>query len=122
MNYLADVSIAPNGGFKGLGTSPLGNPGTNGIGVLTNFISGVIGVMTLVGILWFIFVFITGAIGIISSGGDKQALESAKKKITTGLIGLVVLIAAVFIIDLIGYLFGFTGSILDLPALFGLIK
>lgn len=120
-NLSLDLQIAPNGGFKGLGTSPLGNPTGTGIVNLTTFISGVIGVMTIVAIIWFIFTFIFGAIGIITSGGDKQALESAKKKISTGLIGLVVVIVAVFVIDLVGFLLGFTGSILDIPTLFGLI-
>ena len=121
-NLIADLTIAPNNGFTGLGTSPLGNPnGTNGITIFTNFISKIIGIMTIVAIIWFVFTFITGAIGIITSGGDKNALESAKKKITAGLTGLVIVIIAVFILDLVGYLLGFSGSILDIPKLFGLL-
>jgi hypothetical protein len=73
--------------------------------------------MTLVAIIWFVFVFITGAIGIISSGGDKQALETARKKITTGLIGLVLVIIAIVAINLIGYLFGIP-DILQIQTLF----
>ena len=59
---------------------------------------------------------ITGSIGIISSGGDKAALESARKRITTGVIGFVVVVAAIFIVQLIGRLIGIP-NILDLPAL-----
>jgi hypothetical protein len=122
-NLLAQESlqIAPDkGGFTGFG--PLGKlNGTDGIDIFTNFISKIIGVLTIIAIIWFIFTFITGAIGIISSGGDKAALESAKKRITTGLIGLVLVIIAIFVIDLVGYFLGFSGSILDLPKLFGLI-
>lgn len=121
-NQLAQIQIAPNGGFKGLGTGPLGNPTGNGIGTLTSLISAAVGIMTLVAIIWFIFIFMTGAIGIITSGGDKGSYEAARKKITTGLIGLVVVIIAVFAVDLVGYLLGFSTSILDLPTLFGLIK
>lgn len=112
------------GTLKGLGDSPFSNPTAgNGsaITIFTNFMSKVIGILTVIAIIWFIFTFITGAIGIISSGGDKAALESAQKKITTGLIGLVVVIIAVFAIDLVGYLLGFSVSILNLPALFSLI-
>jgi len=99
------VQIAPSGGFKGFG--PLGNPqGTAGITSFTSFISTVIGLMTIVAIILFTFVLITGAIGIINSGGDKQALENAKKKITNGVIGLVIVIAAYFILDLVGTIFG----------------
>jgi len=39
---------------------------------------------------------------MISSGGDKTAMANAQKRITNGLIGLVVVIASVFIIELIG--------------------
>jgi hypothetical protein len=113
-----DIQIAPSGGFKGFG--PLGeNQGASSINTLTSIISTAVGVMTIVAIIWFIFTFITGAIGIIGSGGDKQALESARKKITTGLIGLVVVIAALFILDLIGTLFGI--KFLDINTLFGQI-
>jgi hypothetical protein len=105
-NLLADVTIAPSGGFKGFG--PLGNVTSESSSILTfsKFISTAIGVMTIVAFIWFTFVLITGAIGIIGSGGDKQALESSRKRITSGLIGLVIVIASVFILDLIGTIFG----------------
>lgn len=114
---LIALTIAPNGGFKGFG--PLGTPTGNGILTFSRFLSSVVGIMTIVGIIWFLFVLITGAIGIISSGGDKQALETARKKITTGIIGLVVVIAAVFIAELIGIIFGI--PILNILSLFSLI-
>jgi hypothetical protein len=104
MNYLADISIAPSGGFHGIG--PLGNPQGNGVSALSNFISVVIGILTIIAFIWFTFILVSGAISIISSGGDKQALETAKKKITNGIIGLVLVITAVFIIDIIGNIFG----------------
>lgn len=122
-NLLADIIIAPNGGFSGLGTGPLAKPAGDGTGTLTNIISAAIGLMTIIAIIWFIFIFISGAIGIMSAGADKNALESAKKRITTGLIGLVVVIVAVFIFDLIGFLLGFgTGSLLNIQGLFQLLK
>lgn len=103
-NLLAAIQLAPDTGFTGFG--PLGNPTGTGINAFANFISMTIGVMTIVAFIWFVFVFITGAISIIGAGGDKQAMETAKKKITTGLIGVVVVIAAIFIIDLVGTIFG----------------
>lgn len=74
--------------------------------LLNNFISGAIGVMSAIAGIWFIFLFITGAVGIISSGGDKASFENARQKITTGLIGIVVVIAAIFIVDVIGRILG----------------
>lgn len=116
MKYLADIQLGPFSGF-----GPLGNPTGSGINIFSKFISSLIGLMTIVAILWFIFVFFTGVIGIIGAGGDKASLESARKRITSGIIGLVVVIAAIFIIDLIGGLIGIP-NILDLPALFNQIQ
>jgi len=104
MNKLLAITIAPNGGFTGIGT--LGTPKGTGITNFSSVISMTIGVMTMIAFIWFTFVLITGAIGIISSGGDKQALENARKRITSGVIGLIIVIAAVFILDLIGTIFG----------------
>ena len=120
-NLLAQINIAPSGGFKGLGTGPLANPGTGAVGIFSKFISGVIGVLTIVAILWAIFSIITGAISIISSGGDKQALESARKKITTGIIGLVIVLIALLLIELVGYFLGLK-RILNIQCLFTLVS
>ncbi|HTK03150.1 MAG TPA: hypothetical protein VL401_00025 [Alphaproteobacteria bacterium] len=120
MKNLAQLNLAPNGGFKGFG--PLGDPkGTDGINIFSKFISSAVGLMTIIAIIWFVFSFITGAIGILASGGDKQALENAKKKITTGIVGLIVVILAIFIIRLIGFLLGLP-DILNISTLFGLIQ
>ena len=122
-NLIADTTFAPNGGFMGLGNNTALKTGSGGIATFSKLISSIIGIMTIVAIIWFVFTFIIGAIGIISSGGDKQSLEAAKKKITTGLIGLVVVIIAFFILDLIGYLLGFgTGGLLDLNTMFTSIQ
>lgn len=104
------------------GFGPLGNPEGSGIDTFSNFISSAVGLMTIIAIIWFIFVFFIGAIGIITAGSDKAALEGARKKIMTGIIGLVVTIAAIFIIDLISTILGF-GSVglLNLEGLFGKI-
>ncbi len=117
INYLFQIPLAPGGGFRGIG--PLGLEGsatTGAANVFTRFLSITIGIMTIVAIIWFIFLFIAGAYGIMSSGGDKQALEGARKKITTGLIGLVVTIAAIFIVNLVGNFIGIP-NILDIEAL-----
>jgi hypothetical protein len=114
-NLIAQTEIPLGSPFKGIG--PLGEfePG-EASGVFTKFISSIVGLMTIIGIIWFVFLLIAGAIGIISSGGDKASLENSRKRITTGLVGLIVIVAAIFIIRLIGKLIGIP-NILDLPAL-----
>lgn len=106
-NLLAASSIplAPSGGFQGIG--PLGTGQAANAGNLFNTVlSNIIGIITVIGFIWFIFILIMGAIGIMSSGGDKAQAETARKKITSGLIGLVVLIAGLFLFDLFGNLLG----------------
>lgn len=115
------LQIAPQGGFTGAvnGKGLLGAPG-DGITLFAKFVSSAIGLLTVVAIIWFLFTFLMGAIGIISSGGDKNALESAKKKIASGVIGLVVIIAALFIISLLGLILGIQ-NILDPVIMFNAI-
>jgi hypothetical protein len=112
MNLLADdIQLEPLTGY-----GPLGNPGGDGVPIFAKFISSAVGLMTIIAIIWFVFTFFLGAIGIIGAGSDKQALESSRKKIVTGIIGLIVTIAAIFIIRLIGTIFGI--NFLDLQGLF----
>lgn len=119
MKYLSDVlKFAPTGGLKGLGTNSLANPSTNAPSIFTNFLSSVIGVMTIVAIIWFVFLFISGAISYMTSGGDKAAIESAQKRIINSVIGLVIVIIAIYIIKLVGYLLG-VPNILNFQVLFG---
>jgi hypothetical protein len=95
------------GTLEGIG--PLGEPGlteSEAVERFGNIISGVIGFLTVVAGIWFIFQFIIGAIGWLSAGGDKVKVELAQKKITQGIIGLAVVVSAVFLIELIGNLLG----------------
>lgn len=103
-----DIPIFPSGGFRGKG--PLGlegvtDPAEAG-GVFNKFISTTIGVMTIIAMIWFIVQFFSGAVAIVTSGGDKQKLSEAKGKITSALIGLIVVVAAIFLIELIGKILG----------------
>lgn len=101
MNKLADISLGKLSGY-----GPLGENVGNGVSVFSNFLSSAIGLLTIIAGIWFIFTFFIGAIGIITAGSDKQALENSRKKIVTGIIGLVVTISAIFVVKLIGTIFG----------------
>ena len=120
-SLLTQIKISPDGGLKGIG--PLGSVASKeeAVSTFSKFISSVIGIITIVAIIWFIISFITGAISIISSGGDKAQLESAKKKITYAIIGLAITIMSIFIIKLIGYLIGIP-DILNFGFLFSMIS
>ena len=91
------------------GIGPLGLEGASTVqapSIFNKFISGIIGIMTVIAIIWFVFLLIGGAYGFMTAGGDKAQLETARKRIFTGIVGFVLVIAAVFIVDLIGKLIG----------------
>jgi len=106
MNKLTQTNLYEGeSGYTGFG--PLGlEGGESGVSVFSNIISSTVGLITLVGIIWFVFIIATGALGIMSAGGDKAKLEGSRSRITNGIIGLVVIISGLFIINLIGVIFG----------------
>lgn len=72
----------------------------------SDFISTTIGIMTIVAFIWFIFILFTGAISWLGSEGDKVKVQTAQKRITHGLVGVIFVISAIFLIKLIGAIFG----------------
>ena len=84
MNYLAQISNpALPDSFKDL----------SGVSFLQSALPAFIGIVLVIGVLVFFFVLITGAIGWITAGGDKARLEVARGRITSAIIGLVILFA-----------------------------
>lgn len=71
----------------------------------------------IIGVLIFFFIIIIGAIQWISSGGDKNALEEAKHKITNALVGIIILFAVFAVIKLIENFFGVSILTLDIGSL-----
>ncbi len=49
---------------------------------------------------------LTGALDWVQSGGDKEKVETARKKITTAVIGLIILFATIAIVALVENVFG----------------
>lgn len=105
-NYLAQINIGP---FKLPGR--LGDPRNYDTpvetgGRLATIISTIIGVMTAIAFIWFTILLFMGALQYLTSGGDPKGIEGATAKIRTALIGLVIVISAIFFIQLIGGIFG----------------
>lgn len=100
------------GELKGIG--PLGGgddypPLTNqytAVGLFSKIISYAIGIMTIVAFIWFLFLLLIGAIGWMMAGGDKAKTQNAQKQITNGVIGLVIVVTAIFLVRLIGQILG----------------
>jgi hypothetical protein len=69
-------------------------------------LSTIIGILTISAAIWFVFQFLIGAIQIVSSGGDKTKIQEATTRITNAVVGMVVVVAAIFLISLIGRMMG----------------
>jgi len=106
MGLIAQNPQPLGGVFSGIGAlgGPKGQEGA--VNLFQKVISTTIGVMTVVAGIWFIFILFTGAFAVINSGGDEGKLKAARGRITTGIIGLAVVIGGVFLVSLVGGLFG----------------
>lgn len=115
MKYLTVFAQQPLGQIGGepeKGFGPWGNLGifkdvAQAAGYFTDIISRIIGIMTIIAGIWFIFQFIIGAYGYMTAGGDQKRITDSTSKITNALIGLVVIVAAYAIISLLSSLLGF---------------
>lgn len=76
-------------------------PGASGEEKLGNALSSILRVLYAVSIVAVIFMFVWGAFQWITSGGDKDALSSARKRIMNAIIGLIILALAFVIFTII---------------------
>ncbi|HBC72420.1 MAG: hypothetical protein UX91_C0001G0124 [Candidatus Amesbacteria bacterium GW2011_GWB1_47_19] len=91
------------------GIGPLGNPNTPSSQTatqLTNFISNIIGLMTVIAGVYFLFQIFMAGYKWINAGGDKQAVQDAQKRLTNAFMGLLVVVMAFTITGVIGYFLG----------------
>jgi len=76
------------------------------LSLFNDVISTIIGFLTVVAGIWFIFLVIIAGYQWLSSGGDKAGVTAAREKLTYAIIGLVVVVAAFAIVSIIGTLMG----------------
>jgi uncharacterized protein YggT (Ycf19 family) len=98
---------APTAAFAptaGTGTEAFATP-------FTNFLSNLIGFLTLLAGLMFLLYFIFAALSWVTSGGEKGKVESAKNQMTQAALGLVIVVAAYAIAGVVGRVLGL--NILD---------
>jgi hypothetical protein len=104
INYLAQ-------GIKqsdtiGTGLGRLGNY-VESLSLLNLTISATVGFLTAIAGIWFLYLLITGSISIMTAGGNKGQIEEGRGKIMTAIVGLIIVVAAIFIVDLLGTFLGF---------------
>ena len=58
--------------------------------------------------LFLLFYLVTGGFGIMTSKGDPKALDAARTKITTAIVGFIIIFVAYWIVQLLGLILGVT--------------
>jgi len=97
-------------------TGPGIDPG-DGTSALETLIGQIIGILTIVAVLYFIIQIILAGYSFISSQGDPKNMESARHRLTEGVLGLTIVVAAVGLGTLLATLVGIP-NVLDLGAMF----
>lgn len=109
LRLLADSNLGP---LTGPGI-PVGSNPTIG---LEKIISQVIGVLTIVAFVFFTIQIIFAGYAFLTSEGDEKKIETSRKRLTEGVLGIVVIIVALGFAALIARLAGL-GNIFDLDAM-----
>ena len=94
-------TISPPPQLQGMGTITSGASGINLI------LDNVVKLFFAAGALAFVIMFIWGAVQMILSAGDKEAIAKARGKITWAIIGVFLLSLSYFIFEVIQDLTGF---------------
>lgn len=88
-----------------------------GISFFQQLLPSLIGIAFVVGSIIFFFMIVISGIQWITSGGDKNAVEAARGRLTQALIGIVILFSAFAIVKLIEGFFGISILTLDITSL-----
>ncbi|QQS39080.1 hypothetical protein IPM62_00465 [Candidatus Woesebacteria bacterium] len=104
----ADVSVGPLRGQGNLGFEdrPTFVHFLDGPKRLEMVISVVIGTLTVIAFILFVIKILTGGIAIVTAGGDKGKVAAGRDDITYGVIGLVIVVSAIFIAGIVGAVIG----------------
>ena len=108
LRLLADSNPGP---ITGPGIDP--NKYGNATLSLEKIVSQVIGILTIVAFVYFSIQIILAGYAFVTSEGDEKKIETSRKRLTEGVLGIVVIIVALGLAALIGSLAGF-GNVFDL--------
>lgn len=109
--YAADPQTGNS--INGFGIQPTGN----GVSQLETIISSIIGFITVVAFIFFVFQVIFAGYSFISAQGDEKKLEAARSKLTNGVLGLTLVVVAFGVTAFISKILGLSGDIFDLQTL-----
>lgn len=106
-NYLAQIVNVGGNEIKG----PLKIPGVTGEIKLANLVNLVISLIIPIGGIVLLLVLIWGGYEYMMSGGAPDKVKSAQAKLTTGIIGFILLITSYILVKVITMIFGISGGL-----------
>jgi len=104
--HAAEIDV---GGIKGIGPFGFENAAVSAGETQTQFgsiISTIVTALTVVGGLAFAIFFTMGGLKWLTAGGDKAKVSEASAQMTQGVIGLVAIVAGLFIVGIVGNVLG----------------
>jgi len=90
---------------------------TAGIPVLQTYLVNGINLGFLAGGVILLFVLLRGGVGFITAGADKEANQQAQKRMSSGFIGIAILLSVYALIYLVGRVLGVSIFNLNIPRL-----
>ena len=99
------------GGNKGELGPFAGKSLSNPVDTITNYVSSIIGMMTMIASIWFLFMILYSGYEWISAGGDAKKIASARDRITHAFIGMVIVVGSWSLLAVVGQFFGFDSLI-----------
>lgn len=107
LNLIAKPAMAQSsqnlGGLEGFGRLGL-EGGGDPVVILDTILSNLLGFLTICGGIWFAITIVTAGYKFIQAQGDAQQIKEAQKQITNSFIGISIVVAAVFLLSLVGEL------------------
>lgn len=79
-------------------------------------VPNLITLVLIIAVVVFFFLILMGGIQWITAGGDKEAMANAQKRLTSALIGMVIVFSAWAILNLVKYFFGLTPATPPTPS------
>ena len=88
-----------------------------GVSFFQGLLPALVTLFLVAGSLLFFFFLITGAITWITSGGDKEKLNTARTRLSNAIVGFIILLASFAIVALIEKFFRIDITLLDIEAI-----
>ncbi len=106
------LAIDPRNDFGTINPPPEIQPfitkGGNGVGGISLFLNNFIQLIYILASVVFVIMIVWGGVEWVLSGGDKEKISGAQKRITNAIIGITILATAFAIIKVVGTFTGFT--------------